>query len=127
MFNLGWMHEYGVGIPQDLHLAKRYYDMSMETSADAVWPVIPCLICLWTRLYFLDLVEAIDKWAVKFNSDYGRKLGFEVPLSDVWSPWAQQNWDVVLTSVLAGMLGAMLMLKLQLRAHRRMMTTRNRR
>lgn len=26
LFNLGYMHEYGAGLPQDLHLAKRFYD-----------------------------------------------------------------------------------------------------
>ena len=40
----------------------RYYDMSMETSADAMWPVIPCLVGLWARLYWIDTVEAIDRY-----------------------------------------------------------------
>lgn len=35
MFNLGYMHEQGLGLGKDLHLAKRYYDMAIETSADA--------------------------------------------------------------------------------------------
>ena len=32
MFNLGYMHEYGLGVKPDLHLAKRYYDMAIETN-----------------------------------------------------------------------------------------------
>ena len=35
MFNLGYMHELGHGMRQDIHLAKRFYDMAAETSADA--------------------------------------------------------------------------------------------
>lgn len=29
-FNLGWMHENGIGLEQDFHLAKRYYDAATE-------------------------------------------------------------------------------------------------
>ena len=32
MFDLGYMHEHGIGIARDLHLAKRFYDMAAETS-----------------------------------------------------------------------------------------------
>ncbi|KAK1583235.1 hypothetical protein Q3G72_022040 [Acer saccharum] len=30
MFNLGYIHEHGQGLPLDLHLAKRYYDQAVE-------------------------------------------------------------------------------------------------
>ncbi|PNH12313.1 Protein sel-1 1 [Tetrabaena socialis] len=33
MFNLGFMHEFGVGVPQDLALAKRFYHMAKHTQA----------------------------------------------------------------------------------------------
>ena len=39
MWNLGWMHENGVGIEQDFHLAKRFYDQALETNAEAYLPV----------------------------------------------------------------------------------------
>ncbi len=39
MFNLGYMHEQGLGMKQDMHLAKRFYDMAAEASADAKVPV----------------------------------------------------------------------------------------
>lgn len=39
MFNLGWMHENGVGIEQDFHLAKRFYDQALETNREAYLPV----------------------------------------------------------------------------------------
>ena len=38
-FNVGWAYEYGIGVTQDLHLAKRYYDLSLERSSDGYLPV----------------------------------------------------------------------------------------
>jgi SEL1 protein len=35
MWNLGWMHENGIGIDQDFHLAKRHYDLPISRSC---WP-----------------------------------------------------------------------------------------
>jgi len=39
MWNLGWMHENGLGINQDFHLAKRYYDQALDTNKEAYLPV----------------------------------------------------------------------------------------
>lgn len=39
MWNLGWMHENGVGMEQDFHLAKRFYDQALETNREAEFPV----------------------------------------------------------------------------------------
>jgi SEL1 protein len=39
LYNLGWMHENGVGLDQDFHLAKRYYDHALETNEEAYLPV----------------------------------------------------------------------------------------
>ncbi|KAG9683334.1 HCP-like protein, partial [Aureobasidium melanogenum] len=39
MWNLGWMHENGIGIEQDFHLAKRFYDQALGTNAEAYLPV----------------------------------------------------------------------------------------
>lgn len=38
MWNLGWMHENGIGIEQDFHLAKRFYDQALETNTEAYLP-----------------------------------------------------------------------------------------
>ncbi|KAF7362200.1 Ubiquitin-protein ligase [Mycena venus] len=40
MWNLGWMYENGVGVPQDFHLAKRHYDLALETNAEASFPCL---------------------------------------------------------------------------------------
>lgn len=49
MFNLGYMHEHGQGLPLDLHLAKRYYDQAVEIDPAAKLPVTLALGSLWVR------------------------------------------------------------------------------
>ncbi|GBP96281.1 Protein sel-1 homolog 1 [Eumeta japonica] len=44
MFNLGYMHEKGLGMKQDWHLAKRQYDLAAVTNADAKVPVAIALL-----------------------------------------------------------------------------------
>lgn len=55
-WNLGWMYELGQGVPQDWHLAKRFYDLSLETSPDAYLPVSLSLIGLYLRSWWIELV-----------------------------------------------------------------------
>lgn len=49
MFNLGYMHEHGEGLPHDLHLAKRYYDEAVELDPAAKLAVTLALSTLWVR------------------------------------------------------------------------------
>lgn len=49
MFNLGWMHENGVGLTQDFHLAKRYYDHALVVNSEAYLPVTLSLLKLRLR------------------------------------------------------------------------------
>ena len=49
LYNLGWMHENGVGLDQDFHLAKRFYDLALETNEEAYLPVALSLIKLRVR------------------------------------------------------------------------------
>lgn len=49
MWNLGWMHENGIGIEQDFHLAKRFYDQALETNREAYLPVKLSLLKLRAR------------------------------------------------------------------------------
>lgn len=54
MFNLGYMHEHGHGLPFDLHMAKRYYDEALEHDAAAKLPVTLALTSLWVRKNYAD-------------------------------------------------------------------------
>ncbi|KAI6250624.1 hypothetical protein HI914_00297 [Erysiphe necator] len=49
LFNLAWMHENGAGLDQDFHLAKRYYDLALETNDEAYLPVTVSLLKLRIR------------------------------------------------------------------------------
>ena len=49
LYNLGWMHENGMGLKQDFHLAKRYYDQALEVNVEAYLPVTLSLIKLRAR------------------------------------------------------------------------------
>lgn len=46
MFNLAYMHEQGLGMKKDWHLAKRFYDLAAETSIDAKIPVALAILKL---------------------------------------------------------------------------------
>jgi SEL1 protein len=53
MWNLGWMHENGIGIEQDFHLAKRHYDLALETNPrEAYLPVVMSLYKLRLRSWW---------------------------------------------------------------------------
>lgn len=53
MWNLGWMHENGIGIEQDFHLAKRFYDQALETNPrEAYLPVLLSLYKLRLRSWW---------------------------------------------------------------------------
>lgn len=54
MWNLGWMYENGKGVPMDFHLAKRHYDLALETNSEAYLPVTLALIKLHVKsLYYI--------------------------------------------------------------------------
>jgi SEL1 protein len=47
------MHENGVAVEQDFHMAKRYYDLALEANAEAAYlPVKLSLIKLRIRSYW---------------------------------------------------------------------------
>ncbi|KDN67800.1 hypothetical protein CSUB01_08929 [Colletotrichum sublineola] len=49
LWDLGWMHENGIGLTQDFHLAKRYYDQALEVNEEAYLPVTLSLLKLRLR------------------------------------------------------------------------------
>ena len=59
MFNLGYMHEQGLGMKKDIHLAKRCYDLAAETNADAKVPVALALLKLQLLYKFENFGEVI--------------------------------------------------------------------
>ncbi|KAG7282092.1 hypothetical protein CRUP_023608 [Coryphaenoides rupestris] len=93
MFNLGYMHEKGLGIKQDVHLAKRFYDMAAEASPDAQVPVFLAL-CNWA-------------WSTPCSTcatSNVNELLTQVDLDQLLGP----EWDLYLMTVIALMLGTVI-------------------
>lgn len=59
MWNLGWMHENGIGVARDFHLAKRRYDSSLAENPDAYLPVTLSLLKL-NALYLWNWIMGRD-------------------------------------------------------------------
>ncbi|XP_034084591.1 protein sel-1 homolog 1 isoform X2 [Gymnodraco acuticeps] len=93
MFNLGYMHEKGLGIKQDIHLAKRFYDMAAEASPDAQVPVFMAL-CKLGLVYTLQYLQDLNL----------KELITEVDLDQLLGP----EWDLYLMTVIALLLGTVI-------------------
>uniref|UniRef100_A0A672PL84 Protein sel-1 homolog 1 n=1 Tax=Sinocyclocheilus grahami TaxID=75366 RepID=A0A672PL84_SINGR len=90
MFNLGYMHEKGLGIKQDIHLAKRFYDMAAEASPDAQVPVFLAL-CKLGLIYAQQYLQDLNLNELLSQVDLDQLLGPE--------------WDLYLMTVIALLLG----------------------
>ncbi|XP_050994899.1 protein sel-1 homolog 1 [Labeo rohita] len=93
MFNLGYMHEKGLGIKQDIHLAKRFYDMAAEASPDAQVPVFLAL-CKLGLIYALQYLQDLNL----------KELVSQVDLDQLLGP----EWDLYLMTVIALLLGTVI-------------------
>jgi len=72
-FNLGFMHEWGMGVKQDFPLAKRHYDLAASFSSDAT---IVVGIALWSlnwhmtiMQWYLDGMEKWNEWRTREEED----------------------------------------------------------
>jgi SEL1 protein len=63
MFNLAHMHEHGIGMQKDLHLAKRYYDMILTSAPDSAMVVKIALHKLAIHRWIIDHHDAILAFA----------------------------------------------------------------
>ncbi|KAM3959331.1 HMG-coA reductase degradation 3 [Aphomia sociella] len=97
-FNLGYMHERGLGLARDAHLAKRCYDLAADAAAEARLPAALALASLNARLALDQLAESL----------------FESPLGLIFlsgDSMFLSNWDLYLISALLGALGLVLYLR----------------
>ncbi|KAL7991312.1 hypothetical protein Chor_015568 [Crotalus horridus] len=67
MFNLAYMHEHGLGVSQDIHLARRWYDLAAETTPDAVMPVFLAYVKLET-MHVLTYLPLLNVSLIYINS-----------------------------------------------------------
>ncbi|XP_013116479.1 protein sel-1 homolog 1 [Stomoxys calcitrans] len=87
MFNLGYMHEKGLGMKKDWHLAKRLYDLAAVTNADAKVPVAIALL----KLQLLAKIESIKESPYKFIFYLDENIA--------------ANWDLYMITILTLLLG----------------------
>ena len=91
-WNLGWMYEQGQGVPRDWHLAKRYYDMSGETSREA-WPaVLLSLAGLYLRSWWIEFKTRGQTPGLRFfepDDSTGPRLGLFTRLKNMM---ASSSW-----------------------------------
>ncbi|VDL91361.1 unnamed protein product [Schistocephalus solidus] len=109
MFNLGYMHEQGLGFKRDIHLAKRFYDMAAAASTDAQLPVTLALAKL--SIYFA--VEYLSKFALiraifnAFPVSKGSEGSVTSPSGSIPTS-GRMDWDFYAIPLLAGMLALLL-------------------
>ena len=65
-FNLGFMHEWGLGLAQDFPLAKRYYDLSSDAARNAGAGALANQIAL----FFMKIHEGLVKLNSSFDARY---------------------------------------------------------
>lgn len=88
LYNLAFMHEHGLGMPRDLALAKRFYDLAATVSPDAHLPVYLSL----TKLAAVVFLEYVTSETLKLFADLTKQ-------------WRSGLWDVyILFSLIASLL-----------------------
>ena len=120
MFNLGYMHELGLGMKRGIHLAKRFYDMAAETSVDAKVPVALAL----AKLAVVFAVKNLEELKILIGGRLSLLYMFHVTMISYYN-WQhlfrsqgpetmeslQTYWDLYLLSLLLGLLGILMLLR----------------
>ena len=79
LWNLGWIHENGIGVEQDFHLAKRFYDQALETNQESYLPVKLALSKLRLRSFWNTITRGKAK-SIKSEESSGMQfLTYNVP------------------------------------------------
>jgi len=100
-FNLGFMHEWGLGLTQDFPLAKRFYDIAAENkSGEGELAVQIALLCMNFHEFVVKAGISIEKWYVQQTSssrnvDTGMQRSF---LAD----GPKSTKDIIIYHVFAG-------------------------
>lgn len=93
------MHQHGVGLRQDFHLAKRYFDSSAQTHPDARWPVNLALAGLYLHWWYSGEKGGItDKPILRTGSPEVLldSVGVVAEARRVWGRWSARLgrlWD----------------------------------
>ena len=95
MWNLGWCHENGIGVEQDFHLAKRYYDMAAMTNSEASLPVSLSLIKLRLRSFYNKItngkINSIGTDDLAIKQEQKPKWTFTQAFKDILRKWTEDD------------------------------------
>ena len=70
-YNLGFMYQYGLGVKQDFHLAKRHYDLAASISShEAELPVTVALFSMTIHEYLVKFWISRDDWLIYNITNY---------------------------------------------------------
>ncbi|CAF2524982.1 unnamed protein product [Rotaria sp. Silwood2] len=105
MFNLAYMHENGLGLKRDIHLAKRFYDMALETNAEAYLPVAIVLVKLKFQIFFENLFSNFFSSTNNKSSNTNENDSATIDLDS--------SWDLYLMVVLLGLIGVLYTIRRQ--------------
>ena len=73
MYNLGYMHENGLGVVRDFHLAKRLYDQSASTNPGASLAVNLALVRLMAKWYASFMLDPLSFVGDGSTTIFGQK------------------------------------------------------
>jgi SEL1 protein len=91
LWNLGWMHENGIGIDQDFHLAKRFYDQALEINQQEAY--LPVMLSLW-KLRWRGWWNTVTRGGIKGIDDgptKAKRLSLSEWISDFLKADAEMN------------------------------------
>lgn len=92
-WNLGWMHENGIGVEKDYHLAKRYYDLAMISEPYAYFPVRLSLVKLYIKSYWNDITGGKIK-SMMDESLASPKVSLQEGWSKMWTAWKEMDFKI---------------------------------
>jgi len=103
-FNLGWMHQNGVGLEKDNPLAKRYYDHALEVTSEAYLPCSLALLSLATEDYQKYLKQLMSGVTIET---------IQTQISDLVLLYVGPEWDIFLAIFLLFILAFVIMFRRQ--------------
>lgn len=94
-WNLGWMHENGIGAEQSFHLAKRYYDLAAADTREAFFPVQLSLLKLRVRSFWssvvsdgtLNRIASLTSYDDESSDENKSSKSFREGLRQMWRYW----------------------------------------
>jgi SEL1 protein len=100
-FNLGFMHEWGLGLTQDFPLAKRFYDIAATSKGgEGELAVQIALFCMNIHEFFVKTTVAVKKWY--YSSRRNDQSDFQYSHGVYFGDESATVRDVVLHHVFAG-------------------------